>query len=164
MIRYLFFIALALVLYFWAKGYIKNSPPEELRSRKVTLGIMVFAGVMIILAMTGRMHWLAAAIAALLPVVKALLQPILTAVLTSAHKKHQEQSSGSGDSGTVADKSTAMDEEQARQILGLSGTFTKEDVVEAHRKLMQKNHPDRGGNDYLAAQINRAKEILLAKF
>ena len=51
--------------------------------------------------------------------------------------------------------------EEALQILGLPANPTKEDVIKAHRSLMQKLHPDRGGNDYLASQINNAKEIIL---
>ncbi|MDX1452345.1 MAG: DnaJ domain-containing protein [Oleiphilaceae bacterium] len=49
----------------------------------------------------------------------------------------------------------------AYEVLGLEDGATREEVVQAHRKLMQKFHPDRGGNDYLAAQINQAKDILL---
>ena len=54
---------------------------------------------------------------------------------------------------------TSVDE--AKQILGLSGNPTKQDVIKAHKSLMQKLHPDRGGNDYLAAQINNAKDVLI---
>lgn len=57
--------------------------------------------------------------------------------------------------------SAGMTSKEALAVLGLSEDATREDVVAAHRKLMQKIHPDRGGNDYLAAKINEAKDFLL---
>jgi hypothetical protein len=60
-------------------------------------------------------------------------------------------------------KST-MDISEAVQVLGLPETLeqiTEESVLDAHKKLIQKMHPDRGGNDYLAAKINQARDTLL---
>lgn len=50
---------------------------------------------------------------------------------------------------------------EAMDIFGFKAPPTKKEVINAHRRLMSKLHPDKGGSDYLAARVNQAREVLL---
>ena len=70
-----------------------------------------------------------------------------------------------GESASETGGSTAplgvMDRAQALQVLGLGEDASASDVKDAHRRLISGMHPDHGGSDFLAAQINQAKDVLL---
>ena len=66
-----------------------------------------------------------------------------------------------GDTQADAPRDGTMTRSEALAVLGLGEDAGREDIVTAHRRLMQKLHPDRGGNDYLAAKVNEAKDLLL---
>jgi len=56
---------------------------------------------------------------------------------------------------------TDMTRDEALAVLGLAEGASEEDIKAAHRRLIQRMHPDVGGSADLAARINRAKDVLL---
>ena len=62
----------------------------------------------------------------------------------------------------VSPGSGSMTKEEAYKVLGLEAGATSADIRKAHRRLMQRLHPDIGGTSFLAARINEAKDVLLS--
>ena len=56
---------------------------------------------------------------------------------------------------------SGMGRAEALAVLGLVEGATPDEIRAAHRRLIQRVHPDVGGSADLAARINRAKDILL---
>lgn len=83
---------------------------------------------------------------------------LLTAYLD---REHEDWNDGRERNAPPGGDSGDMNEAQALDILGLEAGATPADVKDAHRRMMQKVHPDRGGSTYLATKINAAKDFLL---
>jgi hypothetical protein len=77
-------------------------------------------------------------------------------------------SNGHGPNGHVQredvqcdDVADPMTEEEALEVLGLQPGAQEREINEAHRRLVQLIHPDRGGSHYLTVKVNQAKGVLL---
>lgn len=94
--------------------------------------------------------------------------PLIEAYLDRTQGPGWREAAG-GSGGAAAGEGAAtgssahggMSREEAYEILGLDSGADENAVKEAHRKLMQKLHPDHGGSTYLAAKINQAKDLLM---
>ena len=83
---------------------------------------------------------------------------VLEAYLDRMHSSWREEGEQTASSSGVDD--SIMTRSLALEILGLQDPVSAEQINQAHRKLMQKLHPDRGGSDYLAKKINSARDYL----
>ena len=56
-----------------------------------------------------------------------------------------------------------MSVDEARAVLGVGPEATPEEIRAAHHRLMKKLHPDQGGSNRLASEVNAAKDLLLGE-
>jgi hypothetical protein len=228
--KLLLLIAAIVGLWYWW-SYQKNLAENKRKPFLWRSGFWLILALSVYLIITGRMHWLGAGIAALIPVLRTLLVwgtragPLLRLfgrfktspsqfrtqflvismnfttgsvegeiisgdyngkklselsqdelkLLSQQYKTVDKESyvllqaylirSGSNNDQAYQQYNPAnfneLTETEAYEILGLPNTASKDEIVKAHKRLMQRMHPDRGGSDYLAAKINAAKDQLV---
>ena len=234
-------IVVAIVAWLW----VRNQPAGQRNAAILKLALLAGIGVVVLLAVTGRLHFLFAGLAFLYPLLRRLLPSLLRggiggmaggAKANPGNQSHvssdilemtldhdsgtmsgkiikgpmegreladlteseflellrycraQDEDSArllesyldrrfgdswraddeAGDEGSEAGESGAgsaggpLTENEALDILGLEPGASRDEIIKAHRRMMQKLHPDHGGSNYLAARINEAKECLLA--
>ncbi len=148
-------------LLLWYK--ISNAPADKRKNLIFWSTAGVIIGTLVVLAATGRMHWLYAlggSIAAFMPrVISALRYLPLINRFRQQYTQNTSRQSGRQSAGRA--NPGKMTVAEAREILGVKPDATREEIIMAHKRMMQKVHPDRGGSDYLAAQLNQAKDTLL---
>lgn len=147
----LLIIALILLTYWYLKTDFDRTPNEFKRQwlwQRMGLAVIVL---LIALTAMGRLHWIGAIVGSLIPAAKMLYDTFKRKPVDN--KDNQTNN---------AQPDLNLTREQALQILGFKSgsTPTIEAIKTAHKQLMQKVHPDRGGNDFLAAQLNAAKDLL----
>ncbi len=135
-------------------------PVEKRKGFGMKAALWGAAIIVIAMVLAGRAHWLMGVLAALIALAGRAVQLAQYAPL---FKKVYGDFSGQERQQTDNPRSaiSELSRREAAEILGVEENASKDEVKLAHKRLMQKVHPDRGGSDALARQINAAKDELL---
>jgi len=168
MIARILFVILLLASALWLFHRLRSMPRPLLARRLRQAGFWGLIAVLLLAVLTGHLNPLLALISAAIPAFMRLLaflrlvpelQQILRSLGLGVGAGAGAANGGTGP-GTPPGSGT-LSEDEARAILGVDAQADAEAIRAAHRRLMQRLHPDRGGSDYLAARINAAKRRLL---
>lgn len=165
MIR-LYVVLILVFLLLFVLRWVHRQPPEKLANLLRKLGWFVVIGIFVVLVMLGKLNWLLGVLGIFFAFLGRLLPvflryaPILQRIWFMFAASRQ---GGRADEKAPRNNSNSMTMRQAYQILGLKSGCTEKEIIQAHKRLMIRVHPDKGGSDFLAAQLNTAKSVLLNK-
>jgi hypothetical protein len=157
----LLLLAIVLVSYL-TKNWLKKTPEESVRRLLKKSAWLAALTLVVLLALTGKLNWLFAVCGVAIAYLVRLM-PVALSLGPQLHKLWMQFNSTKqqGQQSSQPGRGDALSKAEALAILGLKPGAGKADIIEAHRKLISRMHPDKGGSDYLAAQINLAKKVLL---
>lgn len=141
-----------LLLLVGLKHWFVETDPKKLWQQMRFSGLLIGIGLFLFLLVTGRLAWVWAAFAAMLPwisrlgIINGLLQALRIRKTSDETPRNTQQ---------------AMTRQKAAEVLGVSQQASEEEIRAAHKTLMKRNHPDHGGSPYLAQLLNQARDVML---
>ncbi len=161
-------IALAVVVAMLARGFTKSNPASMatlIRRGGWVVAIVVALGLLATGKLMPALQALGAAAVFLVRwgTVFAQARETLRGMGGGGGDGSQGPGRGQGQPPPGRQAGSNMSVDEARHVLGVGPAATEEEIRDAHRRLMMKNHPDQGGSTYLATKINQAKDVLLQR-
>ncbi|MXZ81933.1 MAG: DnaJ domain-containing protein [Gammaproteobacteria bacterium] len=156
----LFLVLVALIGIMWYLSWYRKANSEKRNRSLLAILLYGLGAALLLLVVTGKIHALFAILSAAVPWINRALAARMIWRQFSSFRANPGSFWGAGRSGP-APPPGKMTVEEALEILGLEAGASEEDIIAAHKKLMQKIHPDKGGSSFLASQINQAKDTLL---
>jgi DnaJ homolog subfamily C member 19 len=140
--------------------------PQKLEARQSfrrwTIRLALVGAVLLLLRL--GLPWLAMAGTAALALLR-IAAPTLVRLLPLWLLKRSHVGSPQASTAGHADdryRPTDMTRNRALEVLNLPQGASREEILRAHRELIKRVHPDRGGSSYLAAEVNRARDVLVS--
>jgi hypothetical protein len=158
----LILLGLLLLAFFrWVMPPLRVSTKKQMERWALRIGVA--AGLLVLLRF--GLPWLAVIGAALAAVLR-LAAPVLLRVLPFLLHRHGNTNAtgipGHNQGAPGFRGSSDRTRAHALEVLDLQEGASREEILNAYRELIKKVHPDRGGSSYLAAEVNRARDVLLA--
>ncbi len=153
----LFLALVAVVGIMWYLAWYHRADRQQRNRSLIRIALWSAAALLVTLAIT-KGSWLMAMFGAALPWINRIM------MVKGLWDHLRRGKRGAGHARPQPPPATSMSVAEALEILGLAPGASEEEIINAHRRLMQKIHPDRGGSDYLASQINLAKDTLLQQY
>lgn len=154
----IYLVIFVVLILFVAIRRIRRISPEASTKYQKKIWFFILIATLLVLVVTGKLDALLALlgvfIARMLPMLRyaPVIQKLWFMFKSGGKSKYQQHS--------VARKNQ-MTVDEAYQVLGLKPNATKQEIISRHKRLMMKVHPDKGGSDFLATQLNNARHILL---
>lgn len=140
---------IAMIAFGWLSSKTGRSRGKQ--SAKLLLGILaILGGVFLTLRGLGSIGVF------LIPIGIGLLAPTLGISIPGYGQQRNPGSSSPSSQG-------GMTTQEARKVLGVSPDASRDDIQKAYKDMMKRVHPDAGGSDGLASQVQQARDILLGE-